>query len=206
VKNPSGALSQKRESDKLRLRNPRVFGREGVMAGEQVPRSTPPWLVRLRLSGKLLAIGGVAGVVVAFLPLASVSLQVQGPGGINLLEMMGGANQPLMSATKTTMVVEDWRGKVGLAGYVAALILAFVLYPPNGLGQKALCWAAVGVGLLVAVLAIWLLFLALDTRSADLMGMGSLKATVGIGAVLNVVAGALVAAGVFLETREERLI
>jgi hypothetical protein len=111
-----------------------------------------------------------------------------------------------MSVNKTAMVVENWRGKVGLVGYVAALVLAFVLYPPQGLAQKALSWAAVGAGLLVAVLAIWLLVLALDTGSADLMGIGSVKASVGVGAFINVLAGAAVAVGGFLKAREEKLI
>jgi hypothetical protein len=119
----------------------------------------------------------------------------------------GGGDLPAVSVNKTIMVVEDWRGMIGLAGYLAALVLAFVLYPPHGLGQKALGWAAVGVGLLVAVLAIWLLVLALDTGSAvNLGGLGSVKATAGIGAFLNVVAGVVVATGGFLKVREEKLI
>jgi hypothetical protein len=123
-----------------------------------------------------------------------------------MLGGQGGANVPSISVGKTVMVVEDWRGKIGLVGYLAALIFAFVLYPPGGLGLKTLCWAAVGAGLLVTVLAIWLLILALDTGSANMMGMVGVKATVGIGAFLNVVAGAVVAVGGFLKTREEKLI
>jgi hypothetical protein len=164
---------------------------------------------RLGLSGNLLLIGGLAGIVVAFLPLVSVSLQMQGPGGADLFGMLGGrggGGQPAVSVTKTTMVLEDWRGKVGLVGYLVALIFAFVLYPPNGLGQKALSWVAVGAGLLAAVLAIWLLVLALDTGRADLFGMGSVKATTGFGAFLNVVTGLMVVAGGFLKAREEKLI
>jgi hypothetical protein len=181
------------------------------MASEQVPSPAPaptqPWFARLGLSGKLLAIGGLAGIIVAFLPLVSVSIQMQGPGG-NPFGMPGGVGtkQPMVSVNKTVMVVEDWRGKVGLVGYLAALIFAFVLYPPNGLSQKALSWAGVGAGLLVAVLAIWLLVLALDTGSTDMMGMGSVKATTGIGAFLNVLSGVVVVAGGFLKAREEKLI
>jgi hypothetical protein len=173
------------------------------------PAPTPSWFARLGLSGKLLAIGGLAGIIIAFLPLASVSVQMQGPGGVDPLGLPGtglGTNQMMMSADKTLMVVENWRGTVGLFCYLAALVLAFVLYPPMGLVQKNRCLAALGAGVLVGVLAIWLLLLALNSGNTNLMGMGSIKATVGIGAFLNVVAGAAVAIGGFLKAREEKLI
>jgi hypothetical protein len=161
------------------------------------------------MSGKLLVLGGVVGLIAAFLPLASVSVQVQGPGGADLFGMLGGrgpGGQPALGSKKTAMVVEDWRGAVGLVGYLAALFLAFVLYPPQGLAQKGLSWAAVGVGLLLAVLAVWLLVLALDTGSANLMGMGSVKASAGVGAFINVLAAVAVAVGGFLKAREEKQI
>jgi hypothetical protein len=151
----------------------------------------------------------LAGIIVAFLPLVSVSIQMRGPGGADPLGMLGGlggGGQTGVSVSKTAMVIDDWRGKVGLVGYLAALVFAFVLYPPEGLGQKALAWVGVGIGVLVAVLAIWLLVLALDTGGANLMGMGSVKASAGFGAFLNVVAGGVVAAGGFLKAREEKLI
>ncbi len=156
-------------------------GREAIRSS---PRSAPSWFGALGLSGKLLSLGGLAGLVVAFFPLVSVSVQLGGPGGGNVFEMaqvMGGGNQAAMSV-KTVLVAEDWRGKLGLAGYLVAIVLALVLYPPNGLGQKALCWIGVGTGLLVAVLAIWALASALSTGSTNIMGMGSITASVGIGA------------------------
>jgi hypothetical protein len=111
-----------------------------------------------------------------------------------------------MNMSQSVMVVEDWRGKVCLLGYVATLVLAFVLYPSNGLGQKALCWAGAGTGLLTVLLAIWLLALAFNSGNTTMMGMGSIKASPGIGAFLNVVAGAAITAGAFLKAREEKLI
>jgi hypothetical protein len=185
------------------------------MARKQVPSpapaDAPPWFARLGLSGKLLVAGGLAGLLVAFLPLISVFSQ-------------------------TAMVAADWRGKVCLVGYLAALACTFVLYPPNGLGQNnVLGWAGAGVGLLLVVVSIWLLVLALDSSgdslrnsvnetfasatgeamrrwqikelSSDLLNSPDLyRATVGIGAFLNVVAGAVVFAGGFLKAREEKLI
>jgi len=183
------------------------------MASEPVSNPTkapaPPWFAQLGLSGKLLIIGGVAGTIAAFLPLISVSIAMQAPGGTDPFGMLGGkggVNFGGVTVSKTAMVVEDWRGKIGLAGYLATLVLVFVLYPPNRLQQKALGWAPVGVGLLVGVLSIWLLALALDTGSADILGMGFIKPKTGAGAFLNVVAGVVVAAGGLLKAREEKLI
>ena len=62
------------------------------MASEQIPSSVPApppeiqlqplqaWLARLGLSGKLLAIGGLVGLIAVFLPLLTMSMQVQVPG------------------------------------------------------------------------------------------------------------------------------
>jgi hypothetical protein len=157
----------------------------------------------------LLAIGALAGIIVGFLPLVSVSVQLQAPGGDNMFQIPGFEaqfNQPLVATRNTVLVVGNWRGTLGLIGYIAALVLAFVLYPPTGLGQKNLCWITVGVGILNVVLAIWLLVLALDAGHANLFGMGSVNATIGIGAILNVLAAAAVTAGAFLKARQERLI
>ena len=188
------------------------------MASEPVPTSVlaptsspqvPPlqaWLARLGLSGKLLAIGGLVGVIAVFLPLLSMSMQVQmpTPRGVNMFGGKGAVNLPGFSSSQSVMVVRDWRGTLCLVSYLAALGLAYVLYPPNGLGQnqKTLGWAGVGVGALIALLALWLLVLALN-GSAGMMG---LRITVGIGAILNLLTAAAVAAGGFLKAREEKLI
>src|SRR5262245_32211031 len=185
------------------------------MASEQVPSSVPvspqlqplqAWLARLGLSGKLLAIGGLVGAIAVFLPLLSMSMQIPTLGGTNGFGKKGGVTLPAVSSSQSVMVVRDWRGVLCLVGYLAALALAFVLYPPNGLGQKVLGCAGVGVGAFIALLALWLLVLALN-GSAGMMGFGgSFQITVGIGAILNLLAGSAVAAGGFLKAREERLI
>jgi hypothetical protein len=188
------------------------------MASEQVSSSvlTPPatpqptplqaWLARLGLSGKLLAIGGLVGVIAVFLPLLSMSMQVQMPEGAKLLGGKSGVNLPAVSSSQSVMVVSNWRGVLCLLGYLAALALAIVLYPTNGLAQKALGWAGAGVAGVVALLALWLLILAFN-GSAGMTGFGgSFQVTVGIGAILNMLAAAAVAAGGFLKAREEKLI
>src|SRR5438105_1001673 len=119
------------------------------MSSEQVPGQLPSsaqaWFARLGLSGKLLAIGGLCGIIVAFLPVVSVSVQMPGGAAVNPFGMQGnpaGINVSGMSLSKTVIVAENWRGMLCLACYVASLVLALVLYPPGGLSQKSLVWGA----------------------------------------------------------------
>jgi hypothetical protein len=140
------------------------------------------------VSGKILGIGAVLGLLTCFFPFVSVSMDVG-----------------TLRASHSAMVVQDWRGVICLLGYGAAVGLVFFLYPPNGLVQKGLAWAAVGVGGLVTLLALWLLIVAFS-GSANLAGFASLKVSPGMGAFLNVLTGAAVAAGGFLKAREEKLI
>jgi hypothetical protein len=174
------------------------------MATEQVPSSVSAspqrqplqaWLQRSGLSGKILAIGGLAGVIAVFLPLISMSMELPTLGG------KGAINLPGVSSSHSVMVVQDFRGVFCLLGYLAAVALAVVLYPPNGLSQKALGWAGVGVGAFISLLALWLLVGALGGSGA----VFGFKISVGIGAILNLFAGAAVAAGGFLKAREEKL-
>jgi hypothetical protein len=168
------------------------------------------WLARLGLSGKLLAIGGLVGVIAVFLPLLTMSMQMQLPGGANIVGGKGRVsppvNLPAVSTSQSILVIGDFRGVLCLLGYLAALAFTFVLYPPNGLAQRNLGWAGAGVGAVTALLAIWLLVLALN-GSAGLTGFGgSFKISVGVGAIVNLLAGAVVAAGGVLKAREEKLI
>jgi len=185
------------------------------MASEQLPSSVPAapqvqplqaWLERWGLSGKLLAIGGLVGVVAVFLPLLTMSLQLPTLGGSSGFGGKGGVSLPAVSTSHTVIVVRDWRGVLCLVGYLATLALAFVLYPPGGLVQKTLGWAGLGVGAFIALLALWLLASAMS-GSAGMIGFGSsFQVSVGIGAFVNLLAGAAVAAGGFLKAREEKLI
>jgi hypothetical protein len=182
------------------------------MASEQITSTvpaTPPlplqaWLARLGLSGKLLAIGGLVGIVVVFLPLVSVSMQM--PSGLNGLGGKGGVNIPAVGVNQSVLVIQDFRGVICLLGYLGALALTYVLYQPNGLSQKALGWAGAGVGALITLLALWLLVGAFS-GSSSLSGFGaSFRVSVGIGAIFNLLAAAVVAAGGVLKAREEKLI
>jgi hypothetical protein len=182
------------------------------MENEQVtttlpaPQPTPlqAWLARLGLSGKLLAVGGLVGVIAVFLPLLSMSMEM--PSGANAFGGKGSVNFAAAGLNKSVLVVENWRGVICLVGYLAALALTYVLYLPNGLSQKALGWAGAGVGALIALLAVWLLALAFS-GSSSMSGFGaSLRVSVGVGAILNLLAAAAVAVGGFVKAREEKLI
>src|SRR5262245_45069430 len=101
-----------------------VLRRATSMATEQLPGSAPApvvsqqiqplqaWLARLGLSGKLLAIGGLVGIIAVFLPLSSVSMQMN---TADLSKAFGGkgVNVPainLPSVSRSVMVIGDWRG------------------------------------------------------------------------------------------------
>jgi hypothetical protein len=184
------------------------------MASEPLPTSAQvqsqlqplqAWLERSGLSGKLLAVGGLVGVIAVFLPLLTMSMQMPALDGITAFGGKTGLNVAAVSTSQSVMVVRDWRGVLCLVGYLAAVGLAFVLYPPNGLGQKNLGWAGLGVGAFIALLALWLLVAALN-GSAGMTGFAaSFRITVGVGAILNLLAAAAVAGGGFLKAREERL-
>jgi hypothetical protein len=144
---------------------------------------------RLGKSGLLMCVGGLLGVVAVFLPLVSMSVD------------MGG----MMNVRGSATVIDDWRGKAGIAGYIAAVVFTVLLYPPQGRPKKELAAAAIGVGVAVALLAVWLLTAALNSGSMDMMGLGNARVGVGAGAIINVLAGAAVLAGAILKAREEQL-
>jgi hypothetical protein len=182
------------------------------MESEQITATVPApapataplqaWLARLGLSGKLLAGGALVGVLAVFLPLLSMSMEM--PSGANVFGGKG-ANVAASGLSKSVLVIENWRGVICLLGYLASLGLTYVLYLPNGLSQKTLGWAGAGVGGLVALLALWLLILAFN-GSSSMSGFGaSFKVSVGIGAILNLLAAGTVVAGGVIKAREEKL-
>jgi hypothetical protein len=116
----------------------------------------------------------------------------------------GSINLPAVVTSQHVMVVRDGRGMLCLVGYLATLALAFVLYPPGGLRQKALGWAGLGLGGFLALVSLWLVIYALS-GSAGIAGFMSVQVSIGIGAILNLLAAATVAAGGFLKAREEKL-
>jgi len=185
------------------LPSPTRPGGESRVTGAPV-QPLQAWLARLGLSGKLLAIGGLIGVIAVFLPLLSMSVQMPTFGGASPLGGKGGVNLPTVSSSQSFLVIGDLRGVLCLLGYLGALALAFVLYPPSGLGQKALAWAGLGVGGFITLLALWLLLAAFNGAGMIAFG-GSFQISVGIGAFLNLLASAVVATGGFLKAREEKL-
>jgi hypothetical protein len=155
------------------------------------PAAPAGWLSRSGWSGRLFVAGGLIGLIAAFLPLISFSM-----------EMMGG----FMSGNQTLMVVDDWRGKVSMPGYLAALAFAWLLYPPGWSPAKLLVWIGVGVGLGLVLLGMGLLISTLQSRGgSDMLGMASARMTPGIGGFVNLAGAAAVAAAGMIKAREEKL-
>ena len=151
------------------------------------------WFARLGVSGKILGIAAVVGIIGTFLPAMTVdapAFKGLGKTGASL-----GINSP--------MVLDDWRGKLGILGFVTALVFVFVLYPPRGLVQKSLCWVAVGVGALVSVLQLWLLIAAINAGDLSVLGI---KVSPGVGVFVTLLAAVAVTVGAFLKVREEKLV
>jgi hypothetical protein len=94
------------------------------MSSPDAPSTSPPafqqWFARLGTSGKLLAIGGVAGIIATLLPLISFSMEVMG----------------IASARQSSMVVDSWQGTICLLGYIGAVGLSFILYKASSAPQK----------------------------------------------------------------------
>ena len=85
--------------------------------------------------------------------------------------------------------------------------LSYALYSPSvRLDPKTFGWVGLGVGGFIALLALWLLFAAFSGSAGVATFGGSFQISIGIGAILNLLAGATVAAGGFLKAREEKLI
>src|SRR6476660_2569364 len=99
------------------------------MASDLVPSPGPAprqlWLARLGRSGMFLALGGLAGIISAFLPLMFASIQEQGSDGGVVIH------------NTTVQVDQSWQGMLSLVAYLAALLGAVVLYPAQGAAQRA---------------------------------------------------------------------
>ena len=142
------------------------------------------WFTRLGVSGQFLLLGGAAGVIVAFFPLVSYSAK--------LIEFPG------------VMVIDDWRGLLTVIGYLAAIVLAVVLYPVGGGAQRKHTWAALGLGGVLILVGVWLFLTAV--RASGGLFAGDTSASVGLGAILNLVTAGAVLTGAIWKAREERLV
>ncbi len=141
-----------------------------------------------RVSRGLLAGGGLAGMLASFLPLATVTGMVSG----------------LPAQLAHPMVYEDLRGVAFLLCSAAAVLLALVLYPAAGLRNRSVSWAAVAIGGLQLVLAVWLLSLA-SPGVVSVPRLMEVRTETGGGTLLCAAAAVVVVLGGLLKTREERL-
>lgn len=182
------------------------------MSNEPVPvpasNSLQPWFSRLGLSGMLLLFGGVAGLISMALPLISVSMEM-GSGMGNAMEMLGGKAAGMgmnFNVSKSVKVIENWRGVICLLGYLGAIVLSFVLFQVKPVNPRTLFWSGLAVGGLITLFAVWLLILSMDTGKIGAQGVGMIKASMGLGVFLNLLAGLAVLAGGFMKAKEEKLV
>jgi hypothetical protein len=124
--------------------------------------------------------GGVAGVIVGFLPLETVNV---------------------FRSEWTMLVLESRGGQFALLGYVGALVFSVLLYPSNRRPRKSLCWGGLAAGALCVLAALEQL---LDRVLVVSLFNGPSQLRIGVGAYLNVLAAAAVAVGACLKAREEK--
>lgn len=164
----------------------------------ETPHPVPPprsgfdfaaWWANLGLSGKLLACGGLAGVLCAFLPAMSVSVS---GGGLNVSE--------------SVMVVRPWQGKLGLLGFAGCLVIAFLLYqsPPSP-KKRQLLLGLLGCAGVAVLMTVWLFFDVLSAGSHTQAMFASASTSTGIGMYLTVLAAIAVGAGAGMKAKEEKL-
>src|SRR5262245_56526316 len=98
-----------------------------------IARPTQPmaqqWYANLGPSGKILVLGAAFGVVACFLPLIRWSVEVLGA-----------------TSSQSWLVIDDWRGKLCLVGYLVAATLAILMYLPGKSVTRIMCVGAVAVG------------------------------------------------------------
>jgi hypothetical protein len=158
------------------------------------PFSIGQWWNRLGISGRLMLIGAAVGIVSCLLPVSSSTVS----GSLGQMAGIRGSH--------SVLVVEDWRGVMGLLGFIATIVFCFLLYGTRGPGNRALCWAPVGIGAVLALLALLLLIAVLRvTQTAGFAGLAEVKISPGVGAFAYLITAAVVTAGAMLKAREERL-
>jgi hypothetical protein len=158
------------------------------------PFSFGQWWNRLGLSGRLMLVGAALGVVSCLLPATSSTVS----GSLGQLAAIQGS--------RSVLVVEDWRGVIGLLGFVATIVLCFLLYGARGPGNRALYWAPVGIGAALMLLSVLLVVAVLRvSQTAGFAGVAEIKISPGIGAFAYLITAAVVTAGAVVKAREERL-
>lgn len=155
-------------------------------------------LERWGLSGKLLAGGGLIGLISLLLPFYSVNFS------INFLGQSG-------SQTSSVAGYRFWQGQVSGLALIGSIALSFVLYPPGGVKQemKLMCWGGLGLGAIIVALDLfWMLNAFQNTHNTAQFSTaaGGLSAGVSFGAYLLLLAGGAITYGGFLKAREERLL
>jgi hypothetical protein len=146
------------------------------------------WYANLGSSGKILVLGAAFGVVACFLPLIRWSAEVLGA-----------------TTSHSWLVIEDWRGKLCLVGYLVAAVLALLMYLPGKSVTRMMCVGVVAVGAFLALFALWLLVDAF--RSGGSVSTPDMASGVspGLGVIVNLLTAITVAAGAYFKAHEEKV-
>ena len=158
------------------------------------------WWHRAGLSGKLLGLGALAGLLFTFFPAITAVTTVK-----------------LFGTEKTEpareLVLASLPGKLELGLFVACLVFAFLLYPaPPGAVSRNRLLAALACAGAAVLCALWVLVSAMTAEARVLaelkQAFGSLgdgitvSCSVGLGAYLTLLASLAVAAGAGLKAKE----
>lgn len=147
------------------------------------------WWASLGLSGKLLAGGGLAGIIFSFLPAMSVS--VSGGG---------------LSMSESVLVIRPWQGKLGFLGFAGCLVLAYLMYQPVPSPKKRnQLFILLGCAGVAVLMTLWLFFDVVRAGSDLSSELVKASTSTGIGMYLTFLAAIAVGAGAGLKAKEEKL-
>lgn len=151
------------------------------------------WFGRLGISGKLLFIGSIVGVISCLLPAISASVNIMG-----------------VSKSNSDMVIEKWPGILGFLGFGGCIALAFLMYKPGGQSLPGLGWLPLAITGAVTLFALINLIAKMgDVSDAKaLMGGGfggAVNVSVGIGSYVFLLSAGAALAGGIMKAKEDKV-
>jgi len=147
-------------------------------------------LTKMSLADKIIGGAAAMGIISTFLPAVSITVEFLG-----------------QKKSQSISVIGDWRGKVGLLCFLAAVTLLILLIQKGTAASKNLLYGLLGVCALAALMGIFLLFGASSTVSEVPAAMREMvKGGTSFGTYLFLLCGLAMAAGGFLKAKDQKLI